>query len=278
MNKDVYRPPAVAGMFYPGNPETLSRDLDTLFQKALPNESKSKVFGLIAPHAGYVYSGFTAAMAYNQIKGRNYNTVIIISPSHREYFPGISIYNGKGYETPLGTIEVDQELKQKLIECGEPIFESIQGHRSEHALEVQLPFLQKILKNFKIVPIVMGDQNSKICTHLGESIGKVLEGREDVLIVASSDLSHFYTSNEAKKLDKVIMDDVNSFDWEKLLIDLSAKRTEACGGGPIAAMLIAAKKLGADKSEVVHYCDSGDVTGDKSEVVGYLSALIWKSN
>lgn len=278
MSKNIYRTPVVAGTFYPGDMKTLSNDIQNYFNKAPSYEISGKILGLVAPHAGYMYSGFTASVAYKQLIGKEYKTVVIISPSHREYFHGVSVFPGAGYETPLGKVEIDSDMRQRLLECGKPIIESIQGHRGEHALEVQLPFLQSVLNDFKILPLVMGDQEAGLCKSIGEKIASVLEGREDVIIVASSDLSHFYSAKIAEKLDKVIINDINNYDWEILLEHLSTKETEACGGGPIIAMLLASKKLGANESKVLHYSDSGDITGDKNEVVGYLSAIIWKSN
>jgi hypothetical protein len=278
MNKNIYRTPVVAGSFYPGKIKTLNDEIQSYLEKAPFHEISGKILGLVVPHAGYMYSGFTASIAYKQLIGRQYNTVIVISPSHSEGFYGISVFPGLGYETPLGKVDIDFELKQKYLECSEFFIESEHGHREEHALEVQLPFLQSVMKDFKILPLVMGDQDARLCQILGEGLAQILEGRDDVLIVASSDLSHFHNSKISEKLDKVIIKDINDFDWEKLLKHLSTKETEACGGGPISAMLKAAEKMGANESKVLHYSDSGDINGDKSRVVGYLSAIIWKSN
>jgi AmmeMemoRadiSam system protein B len=229
-----------------------------------------------------MYSGATAAAAYKLLKGRSYKTVVMISPSHVEYFNGISMFGGKGYRTPLGIVEVDGKLRDELRSNNGVLMESDFGHRvygmgrpGEHALEVQLPFLQKVLEDFRFLPIVMGDQRHEYCVFLGELLGRVLEGK-DALIVASSDLSHFYSAEIAAGLDGLVVEVVNNLDPAQLLSNLESRRCEACGGGPIAAMMIAAKKLGATNAEVLHYCTSGDVTGDKEEVVGYLSAAVWK--
>ena len=263
----------VAGYFYPAEKAMLQKDIAQLLQAAKPEKSFSKIFGIVSPHAGYIYSGKTAAYAYNLLKEKAYKTVIIISPSHAEYFSGISIYDGDAYETPLGVVEIDNEKTERLIENSKVIFKGIQGHRREHALEVQIPFLQSVLKNFKIVPIVMGDQGRIFVDELAEKISKVVD--DQTLVVASSDMSHFYSSEEADRLDSVVEKRINDFDFENLLIDLDNRKCEACGGGPIVSMMKAASLKNINKSLVINRSDSGDVTGDKSEVVGYLSAVVY---
>ncbi len=265
----------VAGYFYPADKDKLQKDIALMLQVAKPEKAFNNIFGIVSPHAGYMYSGKTAAFAYNLLKDKFYKTVIIISPSHAEYFPGISIYDGDAYETPLGIVEIDQIMVDKLVENSKIISRGIQGHRKEHALEVQIPFLQTVLKNFKIVPIVMGDQNKIFVYELAEKISKVVE--DNTLVVASSDMSHFYSAEEAERLDSVVEKRINEFDFEQLLKDLDDHECEACGGGPIAVMMKTASLKNIDKSLVISRSDSGDVTGDKSEVVGYLSAVVYKS-
>jgi len=264
----------VAGYFYPAEKDKLQKDIALMLQAAKLEKSFNKIFGIVSPHAGYVYSGKTAAYAYNLLKGKSYKTVIIISPSHAEYFPGISIYDGEAYETPLGLVEIDQQMADKLVENSKIIFRCIQGHRKEHALEVQIPFLQSVIKDFKIVPIVMGDQSKMFVDELAERISKILD--DETLVVASSDMSHFYSSEEADRLDSVVEKRINDFDFENLLKDLDNHQCEACGGGPIAAMMKAAALNNISKSLVINRSDSGDITGDKSEVVGYLSAVVYQ--
>jgi hypothetical protein len=265
----------VAGYFYPAEKEKLQKDISLLLQIAKPEKSFNKIFGIVAPHAGYIYSGKTAAYAYNLLKGKSYKTVIVISPSHAEYFLGISIYDGEAYETPLGLVELDQKMIDKLVENSQTIFRGVQGHRKEHALEVQIPFLQSVLKDFKIVPIVMGDQSKMFVNELAEKISKVVD--DETLVVASSDMSHFYSSEEADRLDSVVEKRINDFDFEQLLTDLDDHECEACGGGPIAVMMKSASLNSITKSLVINRSDSGDITGDKSEVVGYLSAIVYEN-
>ncbi len=228
---------------------------------------------IVAPHAGYVYSGKTAAHAYNLLIGKKFKTVVIISPSHSEYFPGISIFEGDAYETPLGLLKVDKEFREKLVTNDNVIFKGYEGHRREHALEVQLPFLQSVLKDFKIVPIVMGDQSKRNIDTLAKKLAEVSD--DETLIVASSDLSHFYSKSQADKLDSVVEKRVREFDFESLQFDLENHTCEACGGGPIVALMKAANLKNIRHSMVLSRTDSGDVTGDNSEVVGYLSAVFY---
>lgn len=263
----------VAGYFYPAEKDKLQKDISLLLQSAKSEKSFDKIFGIVSPHAGYIYSGKTAAYAYNLLKDKSYKTVIVISPSHAEYFPGISIYDGDAYETPLGIVKIDQAMTDKLVEGSKIIFRGIQGHRKEHALEVQIPFLQSVLNDFKIVPIVMGDQGKIFVDELAEKISLVVN--DQTLIVASSDLSHFYDAEEADKLDSVVEKRINDFEFERLLKDLDDKECEACGGGIIAVIMKAASLKNINKSVVLNRSDSGEITGDKSEVVGYLSAVVY---
>ena len=263
----------VAGYFYPAEKDKLKKDISLLLQVAKPQKFVDNIFGLIAPHAGYIYSGKTAAYAYNLLKGKKYKTVIVISPSHAEYFPGISIYDGDAYETPLGIVEIDQEMTDKIVEHSKTIFRGIEGHRREHALEVQIPFLQSVLNEFKIVPMVMGDQSKMFVDELAAKLSNVVDNK--TLVVASSDMSHFYSYEEADKLDSIVEKRIGEFEYEELLQDLANHKCEACGAGPIIAMMKAASLKNVNKSFVLHRSDSGDVTGDKSEVVGYLSAVVY---
>ncbi len=267
------REPAVAGMFYPSSPSKLASEIREYLDSVNLEKSYEKVFGIISPHAGYVYSGKTAAHAYKTIENKNYKTVVVISPSHREYFPGISIYSGDAYKTPLGKIELDKEMIAKLIEDKSYIFEGLNGHHAEHALEVQLPFLQIVLRDFKLVPIVIGDQRKMFVEGLAEKLAQVVS--DETLIVASSDLSHFHSKESAAKLDSIVEKRISEFDYNGLLEDLEKQKCEACGGGPIAALLKTAELKRIRNVKVLSRTDSGDITGDNSEVVGYLSAVIF---
>ncbi len=277
-NRSEVRPPAVAGMFYPSDKlelERLCRDLLSRAGEYVAGFSAGKVFGIVSPHAGYPYSGFTAAHGYSLLHEGQFKCVIIISPSHREYFDGVSVYPGVAYSTPLGEVEVDRDLRETLLSTVPPglLTESILGHRSEHALEVQLPFLQVQLKNFTLLPIVMGDQKPEYCRALGDGLARIVRD-QNILVVASSDLSHYHDYDTANEMDGICIEHFKALDSDKLLDDIHLGRCEACGGGPIASSLAAAKALGFRHGESLYHCNSGDTTGDKSAVVGYLSALI----
>ena len=267
------RPPAVAGLFYPSDSYKLRTDINNMLSTVESKPFAKHIIGIVSPHAGYVYSGKTAAYGFNLLKNKNYDKVIIISPSHREYFAGASIFNGDAYETPLGVVEIDKELAQKIIEGSKTIFFGMEGHRQEHAIEVQIPFLQTVLTDFKIVPIVMGDQGEVFVDDLANQIAKAVDDK--TLIVASSDLSHFYSKQKAFELDSIVAKHISDFDYEKLQNDLNSRKCEACGGGPIVVLMKAAGLLNKKKSMLLHRSDSGDVSGDNSEVVGYLSAAIF---
>lgn len=268
------RQPAVAGMFYPAAPAELRRTLQALLREATPPTLHGAVTALVAPHAGYPYSGLTAAHAYRLLEGRSVATVVIVSPSHREYFPGVSIYDGDAYRTPLGDLAIAAELRSRLVEGDAVIEASSRGHRGEHAVEVHLPFLQTTLASSpSILPVVMGDQRPEFCRHLGARLAAVLSG-QDFVLVASSDLSHFHPYEEANILDGSVIRTLERGDAERLMDDLGADRVEACGGGPIAAVLLAARALGAGRVRILHHCNSGDMTGDRRSVVGYVSAAI----
>lgn len=272
------RKPAVAGMFYPASPVELTRAIATLFSEVEKVRLGARPLALVAPHAGYPYSGRTAAKAYKLLEGEQYDTVVVVSPSHTVFFRGCSVYTGDGYETPLGVVSTDHTLAAKMSSIHPLVHASSQGHatgatRGEHALEVQLPFLQIVLGQFKLVAVVMGDQEEESVRALGEVLASTLPD-SNVLMVASTDLSHFHTEKKARRLDNNIRKAVEAFDPEMLIDTLATGDGEACGGGPVAAVMMAARRLGSTECRFLEYTTSGEVTGDFDEVVGYLSAAI----
>lgn len=276
------REPAVAGQFYTPDPAALRKEILGYLAAAKPPALGEKTIAIVSPHAGYEYSGRVAAYGYRLVAGRSYDAVVVISPSHTEYFSYASVFPGAAYRTPLGDIPVDRELAKLIASKGGDFvrFDG-KGHetrafqRSEHALEVQLPFLQVALGDFKLIPIVMGDQSASVAEALGKALGEALRGK-NVLIVASTDLSHFHDDAEAKRLDGDFQRRLALFDPAGLLEALASKSAEACGGGPVVSAMMAARTLGATKCVVLKYANSGDVTGDRSSVVGYLSAAMVK--
>ena len=265
------RKPAVAGSFYDEDPGRLSHQVDLLLTQAEDTDIKGTIRALVSPHAGYMYSGLAAAVGYKALRGSTYEAVLMVGPSHRESFDGVSIYPGDAYRSPLGDVPIHTEIRAALA-AQSPVFVlSNVGHRSEHCLEVQLPFLQKVLGEFSFVPMIVGNQSKEICLSLGTAIAEVARGK-NILLVASSDLSHYHPYNTAVSLDRRVIDQVESFDELALMEQIETDRVEACGGGPVVSVMHAAKLLGANRSQVLFYCNSGDITGDKSAVVGYLSA------
>ena len=272
--KTAERACSVCGTFYPAGAEELRQNLREMLEAARPPEIEGTIRGVIGPHAGYVYSGTTAAHAYTLLRGSSYDTVVVVSPSHREYFDGVSVFSGDSYATPLGIVSVDKELRAELLKQSPIIKSSRSGHGEEHAVEVHLPFLQHVLGDFTFLPVVMGDQKREYCFALGEALGSVLKGK-NALLVASTDLSHYYAGDVADRLDAVAIKDVQKFDYENLMLDLEQNRAEACGGGPAVAVMLALHALGVGKMTILHHCNSGDVTGDFSQVVGYLAAVAY---
>jgi len=267
------RPPAVAGAFYPADPAELGKTVDGFLARAPVTKLEGSLVALISPHAGYEYSGQVAAHSYVLLKGKKFERVVVIAPSHLEAFPFSSVYDGDAYATPLGNVPVDKAFAAKLAEMSPLIKLGSRGHgeaqgRWEHSLEVQLPFLQRVLGQFKLVPIVMGDQSYQACRALGISLAKLIQGT-DTLIVVSSDLSHFHPYEEAVKLDHRTLKAVEDWDYYNLSRNFDHRIWEACGGGPIIAAMIAAERLGANGATILKYANSGDVVGDRSRVVGY---------
>jgi len=270
------RESVIAGSWYPGNPSRLTKDIQGYLAQVPEHKLEGELIALIAPHAGYVYSGQVAAYAYKLLEGKQYDIVVIVAPSHRAYFKGASVYPHGGYHTPLGIVPVAEEITEALMKQS-PLISSIpQAHAQEHSLEIQLPFLQVVLGEFRLVPIVMGEQDFRTCEELSKAVAAVIKGK-NALLIASTDLSHFHPYKEAVGLDQVVLKGVDAFDPEGLSEDLGKGRCEACGGGPVVTVMLAAQARGADQGEVLHYANSGDVTGDRSSVVGYMAGVLYKS-
>ncbi|MBN1614359.1 MAG: AmmeMemoRadiSam system protein B [Deltaproteobacteria bacterium] len=270
------RKPAIAGSWYPGDPVGLRREIQGFFERVKKGDISGQIIGLVVPHAGYVYSGQVAACGYRLMERKSYDTVIIAGPSHRYPFRGVSIYEGGAYETPLGLVPVDEECAAKIIEKSHTVSQALMAHQQEHSLEIQLPFLQVALGDFSFVPILMGDQDEATCEDLAAAIADAGSGR-NILIVGSSDLSHFHAYERAVALDGIVLDHMRKMDARGLLRDMDQGICEACGGGPAAVAMMASRRLGADGAKVLEYANSGDVTGDRERVVGYATAVFYRS-
>jgi len=274
------RKPSSAGLFYPADPDSL-RNLVESFTGNPPQLKDRDVIGIIVPHAGYQYSGPVAGLAYGEIRDREFERVIVISPSHREAFNTVSIFPGDYYESPLGRVRIDSEFCGRLEKHCDITESSYKGHSpsqgaefGEHALEVQIPFLQQALGEFSLVPLVMGRQDFNASARLGSALSE-LSGDSKTLIVASSDLSHFHDYETAKSMDLTLVDAIAQMDYFSLSSLIQVGEVEACGGGPIIAAMVAAEKMGAEESRVLDYKNSGDTeSGSKDRVVGYTSAVL----
>ena len=218
-----------------------------------------------------MYSGPVAAHAYRLLRDRRFDVAVLVGPSHFVAFDGVSVYSAGGFETPLGTAAIDAEVAQALIAFTPLVREYPAAHAREHSLEMQLPFLQHLAPGLPIVPLVMGYQIDATARGLADALARVLEGRR-ALLVASTDLSHYHDASTAAALDASVIDCVARFDADALQAALDARPEHACGGGPTVAVMRAARALGARDAVVLRYADSGDVSGDKSAVVGYLAA------
>jgi AmmeMemoRadiSam system protein B/AmmeMemoRadiSam system protein A len=267
------RPAAVAGSFYPADPAELAKMVDGFLAKATP-PPLTGVVALVAPHAGYQYAGQVAAYSYALLKGKKFDRVVVIAPSHYEAFGFSSVYDGAAYTTPLGQVPVDRAFAAKLAAMSKSIRLSGLGHtptpdKPEHALEDQLPFLQRVLGQFQLVPIVMGDQSYENCRALGLALAKLIQGT-NTLIVASSDLSHYHPYDQAEVIDHKTLNAIEEWDYLSMARNFESQIWEACGGGPIIAAMIASERLGASQAKVLDYANSGDTPGgDKTRVVGY---------
>lgn len=270
------RPSILSGTWYPGSPQELTAVVDNFLAKVRGAPLEGELKGLIVPHAGYRYSGQVAAHAYRLLLGRPFTRVILVGPSHRVPFRGFSVNLQAGYQTPLGTVPVDREFGRALIAPGGHGGWIKRAHEQEHSLEIQLPFLQRALGSFRIVPILMGDQDPRSSGALADLLARTVAPSGDTLLLASSDLSHFHGHERAKALDHEFIRHVRAFDPEALERALAAGACEACGGNPVVAVLRCSRALGADRSLILQYADSGDVTGDRSRVVGYVSAALIK--
>jgi AmmeMemoRadiSam system protein B/AmmeMemoRadiSam system protein A len=271
------REPALAGSWYPGDPGILSRDVKRYLENAKKEKVEGEIVALVSPHAGYMYSGQVAAYAYKLVEGMSFDSVVVVGPSHRFPFKGASLWDRGGFRTPLGVVPVDAELSKKLMEKRKEIRFIPEAHSQENSLELQIPFLQTVLKSFKLVPIVMEpDWSWETCQYLASAIAETVRGKK-VLLVASTDLSHYYSYNIAVELDRIVLNHIERFDIEGLNRDLKSNRAEACGGGPVITIMLAAKMLGANQGKVLKYLNSGDVTGDRSRVVGYAAGVFYKT-
>ena len=281
---------AVAGAWYSDDPSRLTDELDRYLDRADVKPASGRARALIAPHAGLMYSGPVAAFAYKLLNDASYGAVVLVGPSHFVPFRGVSIWSAGAWETPLGMVAVEPDLAGMIRAESEAIVELPAAHGREHSLEMQLPFIARLLPGVPIVPLVMGHQTRETAFGLGDAMARAIENRSDrsdrssrssrssrsdVLLVASSDLSHYEDAEVAARMDAVMIRHIEALDPAGLMTALEEEPRHACGGGPMVSVLQAARLLGATEAHVLRYADSGDVSGDKSSVVGYLAAAVF---
>jgi predicted class III extradiol MEMO1 family dioxygenase len=295
-------PSAVAGKWYPGDPGPLAASLDALVADADVDPIKGHLRAIIAPHAGLIYSGPVASFAYKAARDTGYGAIVLVGPSHFVAFDGVSIWPAGAWATPFGPVTVDADLAASIAAESPLVIDHRAAHAREHSLEMQLPFIAHLLPGVPIVPLVMGRQTRASAEALGDAIARAVAARTpaqtqderrqvpsdadnrdeptgprpgEVLLVASSDLSHYEDAATAAQLDAEVIGRVEALDAEGLMDALEREPRHACGGGPMAAVMRAARQLGAHHARLLRYADSGDVSGDKSSVVGYMAAAIW---
>ena len=275
------RPSPIAGTWYEGRPETLKRNIDAFLDNAELPELPGEVIAVIAPHAGHRYSGAVAGYAFATLRDHAPDLVAVISPMHHPYAQPLITSSHDAYTTPLGTIPIDKQAVNELDailtkELGLGL--SAVSRDPEHSLEIELPFLQRSLtSDFKLLPIMVRAQDPRSSQELGKALASVLHGKNFVL-VASTDLSHFYDQETAKKLDSEMLRQIEAFSPEGVFEAERTGKGFACGHAAVAAVLWASKALGADTVKLLQYATSGDVTGDYSGVVGYGAAAILKQS
>lgn len=272
--KDAVRRSAVAGSWYPAEPAAIVAELDSHLRRVNMAPPAGRLVGVVSPHAGLRYSGAVAAYAFAPLRGLRDLTVVLAGPSHRFAYEGIALWARGAFETPLGTTPIDEELASALLAASPALLDAPRPHVEEHSLEMQLPFLQHLCPDLRIVPALMGLQGAATIEALAAALEiAVPRSSRRVVLVASSDLSHYHPAAVANGLDALVAEDVKGFDAASLQARLEANPEHACGGGPMVAVMKASRALGASRARVLRYADSGDAgERNKERVVGYLAA------
>lgn len=270
------RPSPIAGTWYDGRPKQLTEQVDHYMDQASLPELPGEIVALIAPHAGHRYSGAVAGYAFAAVRGYSYDLAAVIAPMHHLYYEPLITTAHNAYSTPLGEITVDKTVVRELDAClqADGLGLTLVSNDPEHSLEIELPFLQRALTgSFKLLPVMVRGQEPAIAQALGKALGKLLSARK-ALLVASTDLSHFYPQQIAESLDREMLHRIESFSPEAVFEAEHSGKGFACGHAAVATVLWAAKELGANQVRVLHYATSGDVTGDYTRVVGYGAAAV----
>lgn len=273
---DDVRPSSIAGTWYPDDHEQLAAALDQMLAEAHPAPVAGRIRGLIVPHAGYRYSGSVAARGFSLILGSSYERVVVLSPMHHAYDVPLLTSAHAAYKTPLGTIPVD---KATLSLLGKRLPLTAVRNDPEHSLEIELPFLQRVIKGtFMLIPLMLRDQSYEMAERIGKALAETIPNPQSVLLVASSDLSHFYPQITAQQFDHRLLSLIEANDPQGIIRADDDGKAFACGKAAIAAVLIAAKAMGVCRVQLTGYGTSADASGDTKRVVGYGSAVIFEGN
>ncbi|MBU4304295.1 MAG: AmmeMemoRadiSam system protein B [Candidatus Omnitrophica bacterium] len=264
----------VSGYFYPSSEPQLAEMIDKFLSRADAGEINGRIKGIISPHAGYIYSGPVAAYAYKAIDRKEYKTVVIIGTSHHYRLRNIALYKEGSFQTPLGRVPVDAAFAAALAAAGPNIVPINSAFEKEHSVEVQIPFLQRTLSGFSIVPVIIGNDSLPLCEELAAALKKVICSRDDVLIIASSDMSHYYEEKAANEMDAKALTMIKKNEPYKLFYACTARKTELCGFGAVVTLMITMKNLGAADVSILRYATSAAAPdADKDHVVGYTSVV-----
>jgi MEMO1 family protein len=271
------RTPAVAGMFYPKEKskleQSINHSISSQYGVGKLDQDSSKIYGAICPHAGYMYSGPVATHSFDRIANQDFELVVILGPNHWGIGCNIATLKDCSWETPLGPVEVDSDAASQINEISRIIEIDYFSHTRDHSIEVQVPMLVQFYKKpFKILPIILNDQDYEYAQEIGSAIAKLAKTKR-IIIIGSSDFTHYEENEYAHKQDKALIEPILKLDVEKFYKVLNERRISACGYGAIASTMIACKELGATQGKLLQYATSGDVAGDKSSVVGYASIV-----
>jgi AmmeMemoRadiSam system protein B len=277
------RPPAVAGQFYPGTKDQLQQAVNEYLAPVPPAKPLGPILAVIAPHAGYVYSAPVAAYSFKLLQGQSYDIVVIIGKSHHEWFEYAAVYPEGYFNTPLGNVKVNTPVCRELLKSGDIFKDYRRAHLPEHSLEVEIPFLQTILKKFEIVPLLVGFEDPGLAAEIAQVLARALKGKK-ALIVCSTDLTHYPSYKEACQVDSTTLaswktmdpDHITKVEQREMGKGIPNLSCTMCGGTAVLVTIMAAKKLGAAKLEILKYANSGDVVPSPHRVVGYGAAVMYK--
>lgn len=278
------RKPSVSGIFYSSNKEQLVDELKGCFTNKIfgpgrlpPSDQVRKIYGMVSPHAGYLYSGSVAANGYYSVSSSKFNNVILVGPNHYGLGSSVATTMNGIWESPIGDVMVNPQVAKDIASRATSMDFDEFAHSRDHCLEVQIPFLLFAAEKFRIVPIILTNQDEYLALELGsaisDTVNECISKGDEFMLIASSDFTHYESNSEAHRKDSQLIKSILSLDITAFYYTLRQYNVSACGYGAIASVMVAAKNLGATRGELIRYATSGDVTGDKSSVVGYSSIL-----